>query len=471
MYALGVPLILAFVAYAVRRLSRACKAHSGPQAQGDFAAHTGNGLHEYTDLQGHGALQEHTAVRENCSRRESFFDLCAVLAVSCLVLALCFFPARSLMASFPAFNALFTNLQFPWRLLGVVSFLCAMLGGAALFGAEPGKAEEDREEGMCCRQAGDAAGPYAAADCKDMETGAGERQPAAEIPAGEAVIGAYAAADSEDMETGAGKRWPAAEIPAGRYVTGPYAMTDCRNMRAGAAAGCDDRVGCNRLCVALGIALAVLAIAMVPRYDTANGDYYAYASYDAEYTEGHYMKLIGIPKAKHTIVYPYEWMPEGAGEAEALGASEVVYLPDDAGIVDTSYVRDGLVSQFEYVIGEDTELTGERWAVLPLFAYGGYEALDETGRKIPLEYEDSTEAVNGSEAGGSAEYDTHPAMARSAGGLLQVPLSNAPGVHSYTVTYQAPASVSAGGWASIIGLVCFAAVSVILNRRKSRQAI
>ena len=396
-------------------------------------------------------------MRENCSRRESFTDLCAVLAVSCLVLALCFFPARSLMASFPALDALFTNLQFPWRLLGVVSFLCAMLGGAALFGADPGKAEEDREEGMCCRQAGDAAGPYAAADCKDMETGAGERQ-------------------------------PAAEIPAGRYVSGPYAMTDCRNMRAGAAAGCDDRVGCNRLCVALGIALAVLAIAMVPRYNTAAGDYYAYASYDAEYTEGHYMKLVGIPKAKHTIVYPYEWMPEGAGEAEALGASEVAYLPDDAGIVDTSYVRDGLVSQFEYVIGEDAVPAGEQWAVLPLFAYGGYEAVDETGRRILLEYEDSSEAgsiagtangseaesvaeaANGTETGDGTEYAAGPAMRRNAEGLLLIPLSNAPGVHSYTVTYRAPASVAAGGWASIIGILCVAAVSYILNRRKSRQA-
>ena len=290
MYALGVPLLLAFGAYIALRVMGRLK-------------------------------------------KEEFFDLCSVLAAVCFVLALCFFPARSLMASFPALDALFTNLQFPWRLLGVVSFLCALLGGEALFG-------------------------------------------------------------------------------------------DSRNM----------------LRVALGVALIVLAVAMVPRYDTANGDYYAYPSYDAEYTEGHYMKLIGIPKAKHTIVYPYEWMPDGAGEAEALGAAEVAYLPDMTGIVDSSYVRNGLVSQFEYVVGEDAGLTGERWAVLPLFAYEGYEAVDETGAFPSV-------------------------MTRNEGGLLQVPLSNAPGVHYYTVTYKAPASVAVGGVLSIVGLIAFVAVMVFIQRR------
>ena len=295
---------------------------------------------------------------------ERFSILCLVLGIVCIAMCLWQFPGRALMGAFSFWDFLFTNLQFPWRLLGIPSFLFPMLGGIALFSKSP------------------------VVEFLKQRNTSKERlnQPVQK--------------DESDGNVDKNEQEEAEKITV------------------------QERVLLKTPKMATGIMLCLIAFTMVPRYDTSGGDYYAFKSYASEYSLGHYNKLIGIPKTENTIVYPYEWMPENAGEEEAKGKPEVRFHLPDQEIVDYTYTRNGTTTKLEYVIGTQAE---NAYVDLPLFYYPVYGADDGEGGDISI-----------------GETET---------GLIRMPLNPLPGTHSLTITYQPPLALAMGMLVSLVGTI------------------
>ncbi len=178
-----------------------------------------------------------------------------------------------------------------------------------------------------------------------------------------------------------------------------------------------------------GICLGILACVMVTRYDTSGGDYYAYESFESKYTQAHYLRLIGIPKGPNTIVYPYEWMPEGAGEQEALTSPQVSFVPGDTAPAEYSWSRTGTSSRLDYLTG-DEPVSAE--AILPLFSYPFYEVTDEAGSAVTVQ--------------------------RTSGGLMKTALNPAPGSHTIFISYRPPLSLTLGLLATALSLLALLAL-------------
>lgn len=120
--------------------------------------------------------------------------------------------------------------------------------------------------------------------------------------------------------------------------------------------------------------LIILSLAMTARYED---DDFAYESYASTYTNGHYSKIIGIPKGDNTIVYPYEWRKEGITD-DILTPDLVRVSEPDASLL-SEYERRGTDSEYSYILSED-DVTIE----LPTVFYKGYVLEDENGNEIEI---------------------------------------------------------------------------------------
>lgn len=121
------------------------------------------------------------------------------------------------------------------------------------------------------------------------------------------------------------------------------------------------------------IALAAVCLLSATRYKAED---FAYASYDSVTSIGHSSKLNGIPKGKNTIVYPYEWCPDGFAVTDPPAAPSFA----DAGAVsDVSWMRNGTTTTLSY-----RNAAPKNTVRLPLISYAGYRAFDENGSALPL---------------------------------------------------------------------------------------
>lgn len=178
------------------------------------------------------------------------------------------------------------------------------------------------------------------------------------------------------------------------------------------------------------LALSGVCLLSATRYQAED---FAYRTYDSTYTTGHASKINGIPKGENTIVYPYEWVPEGANAADpptelALNGPGAFNL--------MAWERNGTKSAVTY------SLTGGGSSlVLPVIAYDGYRAFDETGAPFSLlENKDR---------------------------LLELPLKNDGAVHEILVQYKGKGVFTAAFLISLAAAV-LAATLPLYSRRKKR---
>lgn len=124
-----------------------------------------------------------------------------------------------------------------------------------------------------------------------------------------------------------------------------------------------------------GIIIALTAVCLLSaiRYQPED---FAYATYDSTYSRGHLSKMNGIPKGKNTIVYPYEWCPDGFAVVEPPTAPE---FSNPGAVADVICTRTGTTTTLSYqntAVGNTVRL--------PLIAYAGYQAFDENGTSLSL---------------------------------------------------------------------------------------
>lgn len=121
------------------------------------------------------------------------------------------------------------------------------------------------------------------------------------------------------------------------------------------------------------IALTAVCLLSATRYSAED---FAYASYDSVTSIGHASKLNGIPKGKNTIVYPYEWCPDGFAVTDPPTAPS---FTDADAVSDVSWIRNGTTTTLSY-----RNAAPENTVRLPLISYAGYRAFDENGNALPL---------------------------------------------------------------------------------------
>lgn len=121
------------------------------------------------------------------------------------------------------------------------------------------------------------------------------------------------------------------------------------------------------------IALTAVCLLSATRYQPED---FAYASYESTYSRGHLSKINGIPKGKNTIVYPYEWCPDGFAVVEPPTAPD--FSNPDA-VADVIWTRTGTTTTLSY-----QNTAAGNTVRLPLIAYTGYRAFDENGAVLPL---------------------------------------------------------------------------------------
>lgn len=160
------------------------------------------------------------------------------------------------------------------------------------------------------------------------------------------------------------------------------------------------------------VALAGICLLSATRFK--DGDF-AYAS-DAVYTLGHESKLIGIPKGKNTVVYPFEWRLRHTIDADIVTKPQ---LSEDAKISDAAYAREGFTSTLSYTCNSSGQ-----YIELPVTYYKGYQALDEANKPVLLE--------NG--------YNNR----------IRIPLADDGITHTVTVRYVLPASYIIATWISLL---------------------
>lgn len=145
---------------------------------------------------------------------------------------------------------------------------------------------------------------------------------------------------------------------------------------------------------------------------------FAYAS-DQTYTTGHASKLIGIPKGKNTVVYPFEWRPRHTVDS-GIGTKPV--LSDETQINLRSLERSGTQTTLRY-----TCLSADQTIEVPVTFYMGYAAIDENGDNIALE--------------------------KGYNNRIRIPLLGDGKLHTVTVFYAIPASYTIAAWLSILTAV------------------
>lgn len=148
-------------------------------------------------------------------------------------------------------------------------------------------------------------------------------------------------------------------------IAGSIALFDCARL--------------SRYARSMAIVLCAICLLSATRYQE---DDFAYEDYTDLYTEGHESKIIGVPKEKNTIVYPYEWRREGL--TDALLIPEAIRLSRTDAVTIGDYHREGTTTTVSYAAGAD----GIRIA-LPVQYYEGYQAKDEQGRKVEIEPDDN----------------------------------------------------------------------------------
>lgn len=121
------------------------------------------------------------------------------------------------------------------------------------------------------------------------------------------------------------------------------------------------------------IALAAVCLLSATRYQPED---FSYASYDSTYSRGHLSKLNGIPKGANTILYPYEWCPDGFSVVEPPVTPE--FRNPDA-VADVNWIRTGTTTTLSY-----RNVAADNTVLLPLVSYAGYRACDENGTVLPI---------------------------------------------------------------------------------------
>ena len=169
--------------------------------------------------------------------------------------------------------------------------------------------------------------------------------------------------------------------------------------------------------------LAVLCVVSSTRFRDQD---FAYNS-GIPYTIGHESKLIGIPKGKNTVVYPFEWRPKhttdpGIEVEPQLSDSNQIYLEDIS--------REGTTTAFRY-----TCLSQEQYIEIPVIYYMGYEAEDEMQNPVALE----------------KGYNSR----------IRIPLVGDGKPHEITVSYRIPFIYTLSAWISILTALFCLAVPVI----------
>lgn len=142
---------------------------------------------------------------------------------------------------------------------------------------------------------------------------------------------------------------------------------------------------------------------------------FAYASNNT-YTIGHESKLIGIPKGKNTVVYPFEWRPRHTVDS---GISAEAELSDASQINLRSLERTGTQTTLQY-----TCLSADQSIEVPVIFYKGYAAVDENGDDIALE--------------------------KGYNNRISIPLRGDGKLHTVTITYVIPVSYTISAWLSIL---------------------
>lgn len=151
---------------------------------------------------------------------------------------------------------------------------------------------------------------------------------------------------------------------------------------------------------------------------------FAYSS-SREYTYGHESKLIGIPKGKNTVVYPFEWRPKHTVDADI--STEPV-LSDEKQIKLRSIERTGTTTELKY-----TCLSADQYIEVPVIFYNGYEAVDESGNEVALE--------------------------KGFNSRIRIPLKSDGKLHTVVIDYSIPTSYTVAAWVSILTavllLICY----------------
>lgn len=181
------------------------------------------------------------------------------------------------------------------------------------------------------------------------------------------------------------------------------------------------------------ILIVLASIALLSSTKFTEEDF-AYATYDDTYTAGHESKVIGIPKGTATIVYPYEWRPDGTTD-DSLRIHEVlVNQTEKTTILD--YNRTGTTTTLTYQSTASSDT-----ATFPIVGYKGYQAVDENGQKIEI-------ALN----------DTNS---------IQTELITDGKEHEIVITYKPLFIFHLGNLITIITLLCIPAYTWIRNKRQS----
>lgn len=139
--------------------------------------------------------------------------------------------------------------------------------------------------------------------------------------------------------------------------------------------------------------LAGITLLSTTRYQA---DDFAYQNYYDTFTVGHQSKLRGIPKGDNTIVYPFEWRPEGTIDAE-LYTGPVFTDPSVTELLHFS--KDGTTAVLSYVCTQDGQSVS-----IPLIHYAGYQAYDEIGNELPIVSNRENNTVHLSLIGDSQEH-------------------------------------------------------------------
>lgn len=170
---------------------------------------------------------------------------------------------------------------------------------------------------------------------------------------------------------------------------------------------------------------------------------FAYSS-SREYTYGHVSKIVGIPKGKNTVVYPFEWRPKHTVDKEIL--VEPV-LSDENQIHIQDLERSGTTSELQY-----TCLSADQYIEIPVIYYKGYTATDENGNEISLE--------------------------KGFNSRIRIPLKGDGTLHTVIIEYRAPVSYTIAAWVSLITglllLICYsisqlAKTSLIIRKGKEND--
>ncbi|MBE5848009.1 MAG: hypothetical protein E7300_10070 [Lachnospiraceae bacterium] len=156
----------------------------------------------------------------------------------------------------------------------------------------------------------------------------------------------------------------------------------------------------------------------------------AYAE-NRTYTVGHEEKIIGIPKSKNTVVYPFEWRPLYASDK---GLSSEPVPSDDSRIQVTDFEKKDYTAAVTYISNVQNETLE-----VPLHCYPGYEARDEAGNAIEI--------------------------SRGHNGRISFPVASDGRKHTVTVSYNMPVKYKVWTWISILSGIAFTAYIIFSDIR------